>query len=79
MESEILSVDELVTLTGHKQPKAQMQWLDNNGINYLINGKSKPVVGRFHVREVLMGTDDPKATSELSSKAHSFSFRGLNK
>lgn len=83
MENEFLTVDELVALTGHKQPKAQKEWLDNNGVNYMVNGKHRPVVGRYHIREVLMGdseTEKPQhATSELDPKAHRFSYRGLNK
>lgn len=83
MESEILTPDELVALTGHKQPKAQKEWLDNNGIHYLVNGKHRPVVGRHHAREVLRGCESEEnhqhATSEQDTKAHRFSYRGLNK
>lgn len=83
MENELLTPDELVALTGHKQPKAQKEWLDNNGIHYLVNGKHRPVVGRYHARDVLMGhteqEHDHHATSAPRPKAHNFSFSGVNK
>lgn len=71
VESEILSKDELVDLTGSKQSSAQMRWLDANEINYLINGKGAPVVGRHYLRARLSGEDD---TTPGAKKDHQFKF-----
>jgi hypothetical protein len=43
-----LTPDELVELTGYKQPAAQIRWLRTNGIDHTVNAAGKPKVKRTY-------------------------------
>lgn len=74
-ESEFLDQDEIVELTGHKQARAQVRWLYENEIRFLVNGKGAPIVGRHYLRQLMAGE---QTTSEETKKEHKFVFRGLS-
>ncbi|WPN45125.1 DUF4224 domain-containing protein [Pseudomonas sp. P8_241] len=49
MESEILSKEELVELTGYKVPARQRQWLIDRQWVYELS-RNRPRVGRYYAR-----------------------------
>jgi len=44
----VLSIEELVDLTGYKQPSRQIIWLKKNGFKYRLNRFMHPKVDRTH-------------------------------
>ncbi|HGJ5863881.1 MAG TPA: DUF4224 domain-containing protein [Arsenophonus nasoniae] len=44
MQSIYLSDDELSVLTGYKQKKSQIKWLEQNKLPHLVNKLGKPIV-----------------------------------
>ncbi len=44
----VLSVDELVELTGYKYPSKQAAWLKKNGFKFRMNRFLQPKVDRAH-------------------------------
>lgn len=83
-ESEFLTKDEMVELTGSKQYAGQIKWLDENGINYLLNGKGVPVVGRHYMRQHFARAAEAaqsETTEQVKPKAksHQFKFAGANR
>ncbi|WGL95958.1 DUF4224 domain-containing protein [Arsenophonus nasoniae] len=46
MQSIYLSDDELARMTGYKQKRAQIKWLEKNQLPHLVNKLGKPVVFR---------------------------------
>ncbi len=54
-ETELLTVDELVEITGRKTNAAQRAWLDRAGWCYVVNAAGRPIVGRWYARMTLAG------------------------
>jgi hypothetical protein len=53
--SLFLTPDELIELSGYKQPRKIMAWLDEQGYRYRVNGKGWPSVLRDVVLLDLQG------------------------
>ena len=66
-DTELLSADELVAVTGRKHIASQREWLDKNGWAYVVNAAGKPIVGRWYARMRLAGVKP----TESSTGAHS--------
>lgn len=49
-ETEFLTADELVEVTGYKHVASQREWLDKNGWAYVVNAAGRPIVGRWFAR-----------------------------
>jgi hypothetical protein len=54
-QGETLTTDELATITGYQLPSRQIQWLANNGWQYVLTGARRPIVGRVYARLKLAG------------------------
>ncbi|MGF6695015.1 hypothetical protein M2318_005110 [Metapseudomonas resinovorans] len=54
-QTETLSDDELVAITGYRLPSLQIKWLAKNGWQYALTGARRPVVGRVYARLKLAG------------------------
>jgi hypothetical protein len=65
LQSEFLSDDELVTITGYKIPSCQRQWLTRNAWEYVLTSAQRPVVGRVYARLKLAGVK-PSATNAVA-------------
>lgn len=63
--SETLGDDELSAITGYQMPSRQIQWLSNNGWQYVLTGARRPVVGRVYARLKLAGVK-PSATNAVA-------------
>ena len=50
METEILSDEELVELTGYKARGYQRRWLEERGWVFVETRSGRPLVGRHYVR-----------------------------
>lgn len=64
----LLTTDEVSDLTGYQQPTAQVRWLVENNLPYLLGGDGKPKVLRSLVVRRLGGgaaADPPKREPEL--------------
>ena len=44
----VLSIEELVELTGYKYPSKQISWLKKNGFKHRLNRFKQPKVDRAH-------------------------------
>jgi hypothetical protein len=53
--SEILTQEEVASLTGHRARDAQVAWLDACHWPYILNAAGKPIVGRWYARLKLAG------------------------
>ncbi|MCY1416509.1 hypothetical protein D3C76_967940 [compost metagenome] len=62
IQSETLADEELAAITGYQTPSRQIQWLSNNGWQYVLTGARRPVVGRVYARLKLAGVK-PSATN----------------
>ncbi|MNF85273.1 hypothetical protein D3C84_676610 [compost metagenome] len=62
LQSETLADEELAAITGYQLPSRQVQWLSNNGWQYVLTGARRPVVGRVYARLKLAGVK-PSATN----------------
>lgn len=54
-----LSRDELIELTGFKQPSKQANWLQRQGIRYYVNHLNKPVVTKDALIQTQAATVEP--------------------
>lgn len=54
-DSEFLTHEEIVEVTGYKNATGQRSWLDQNGWSYVINAANRPIVGRWFARMRLAG------------------------
>lgn len=54
-DTEFLTADELIEITGCKMTKGQRDWLDRNGWKYVLNAANRPIVGRYFARLQLAG------------------------
>lgn len=64
----LLSAEEVADLSGYQQPTAQIRWLAENDLAYLLGGDGKPKVLRALVVRRLGGEparDAPKRQPEL--------------
>jgi len=53
--SLLLQPDELIELTGRKNRRSQVQWLQEHGIPSFVNAKGFPVVSRSCIEKLLGG------------------------
>ncbi|MBS7600496.1 MULTISPECIES: DUF4224 domain-containing protein [Pseudomonas] len=60
---ELLTEDELASITGYQTPSRQIQWLSSNGWQHLLNGARRPVVGRLYARLKLAGLKPSEANA----------------
>lgn len=60
-----LSKEELIQLTGYKQPSKQRSWLDRQGIRYYLTIDSRPVVSKdaFTQKHAQTKTIEPRWTT----------------
>lgn len=65
IQSEILTEQELATITGYQIPSCQKRWLIANGWQHVMTGSGRPVVGRLYARLKLAGVK-PSATNATS-------------
>lgn len=52
---ELLTDDEVASITGYLIPSKQIQWLDSNGWQHVLSGSRRPIVGRLYARLKLAG------------------------
>jgi len=52
---ELLTEDEIATITGYLTPSKQIHWLASNGWQHVLSGARRPVVGRLYARLKLAG------------------------
>lgn len=55
METEILSDEELVEITGYKPRAWQRRWLTEKGWHFVESRGGRPLVGRQYARQKLSG------------------------
>lgn len=67
--SEFLAGEELATMIGRKQSRAQRAWLDSHGWRYEINAAGRPVVGRVYARLKLAGVKPNAANAAAETWA----------
>ena len=65
VQSETLAEDELATITVYQIPSRQIQWLANNGWQYVLTGARRPIVGRVYARLKLAGVK-PSTTNAVA-------------
>ena len=53
MEFPFLNPEELRALSGYRQKGAQVKWLNQNGIPFIVNRLGNPVVSRVGIMEQL--------------------------
>lgn len=58
---ELLTEDEIATITGYLTPSRQIQWLASNGWKHVLSGARRPVVGRLYARLKLAGLNASEA------------------
>ena len=74
-ETEFLTTEELLEVTGYKSPGPQREWLDRNGWVYATTGAGRPVVGRWFARLRMAGVQPTSAGLQPSAKPN---FSALN-
>lgn len=64
---ELLTDDEVASITGYQTPSRQIQWLASNGWQHVLNGARRPIVGRIYARLKLAGLkpSEVNAVTEL--------------
>lgn len=60
---ELLTDDEVASITGYQTPSRQVQWLASNGWQHVLNGARRPVVGRLYARLKLAGLKPSEANT----------------
>ena len=60
---ELLTDDEVASITGYQTPSRQIQWLASNGWQHVLNGARRPVVGRLYARLRLAGLKPSEANA----------------
>ena len=66
---ELLTEDEIATITGYMTPSKQVQWLASNGWKHVLSGARRPVVGRLYARLKLAGLNASEANAATNSWA----------
>lgn len=74
IESEILTDDELKSISGRAHKDAQIGWLRANGWKFATSAVGSPIVGRWYARMKLAGVElsdavSPKVITPDFSKA----------
>ena len=64
IDSEILSDDDLVSITGAKTARAQIDWLKQHHWHYVTNRAGAPRVGTWYARHMLAGIRPAAANSD---------------
>lgn len=64
-QSETLTDEELVTITGYQIPSKQIQWLTTNRWEFVLTGANRPIVGRVYARLKLAGVK-PSAVNAVA-------------
>lgn len=62
-QGELLTDDEVASITGYQTPSRQAQWLASNGWQHVLNGARRPVVGRLYARLRLAGLKPSEANA----------------
>jgi hypothetical protein len=75
IDSEFLTPEELIEVTGYKHTGSQRDWLDKQGWCYVVNGAGRPIVGRWYARMRLAGVR-PTATGAETAWSPDFSVLG---
>ena len=60
---ELLTEDEIATITGYLTPSRKIQWLASNGWKHVLSGARRPVVGRLYARLKLAGLNASEANA----------------
>lgn len=60
---ELLTDNEVASITGYQTPSRQIQWLASNGWQHVLNGARRPVVGRLYARLKLAGLKPSEANA----------------
>lgn len=60
---ELLTDNEVASITGYQTPSRQIQWLASNGWQHALNGARRPVVGRLYARLKLAGLKPSEANA----------------
>lgn len=63
IETEILSVEEIVEITGRARKEGQIAWLLAKGWKHSTNAAGVPIVGRWYARMKLAGVELSEAFS----------------
>lgn len=71
-ETEFLSPEELMEVTGYKHVASQREWLDKNGWRYVVNAAGRPIVGRWFARMRLAGVQPTLTGGVLASTQPNF-------
>ncbi|MEN8820500.1 MAG: DUF4224 domain-containing protein [Abyssibacter sp.] len=53
-----LTEDDLVNVTGYDQPKRQRDWLNRNGVGYLIRADGRPITTWGALDQAMSGHRD---------------------
>jgi hypothetical protein len=64
VEDLFLTRDELIQLTGYRQRRRQVAWLQARGYTVEVNGRGAVLVLRDHVRHVLGGPGQDSAAEQ---------------
>lgn len=72
IETETLTRDELIQITGCVRKADQLEWLKTAYWNFVINKAGEPVVGRLYARLKLAGIN-PEAFTTLPAWTPDFS------
>lgn len=64
---ELLTDDEIATITGYLTPSRQIQWLDANGWQHALSGARRPVVGRLYARLKLAGLKPSETNAAIDT------------
>lgn len=67
-ETEFLTADELVEITGYSHIGRQKEWLDKNGWSYVTNAAGRPIVGRWFARLRLAGVQPTAAGAQATGQ-----------
>ncbi|MDO4683992.1 MAG: DUF4224 domain-containing protein [Lautropia sp.] len=78
LNTEFLTQEELIEVTGYKHPAGQREWLDVNGWKYVLTGAKRPVVGRWFARMQMAGIQ-PTANGGVEPAAWKPDFSALFK
>lgn len=77
INTEFLSDEEIMELTGSKQASAQKRWLTENDINFLVNKQSKPVISRYALRLKMSNTTPTAIAADKQEIGYEFNFKNL--
>jgi len=74
--SEVLTPEEVASLTGHRARHAQIAWLDACGWPYITNAAQMPILGRWYLRLRLSGITPTESGLKKASESPNFDALG---